>query len=106
MVLDALYGTNDPELLFRFMLMHVMPGRLMLKRGQTFVLEPIAAVPTHRRRFRIADAALTASLSHEVTGRVASAASYVNDDFIAYTAAIRYGSVQDFVQRLLERRPA
>jgi hypothetical protein len=105
-VLEALYGANDPGLLFRFMLMHVLPGRLRLKQGQAFILEPIAAEPAHRRRFRVADAALTETLSKEVTGRVASAASYVNENLIAYTAAIRYGATQDFVSRLSAERPS
>ena len=99
-VLDVLYRANDPELLFRFILLHILPGRLMLKRGQAFILEPIAAEPSYRRRFRIADTALTDSLVDNVTGRVTSAASHVNDDFIAYTAAIRYGLPQDIVGRL------
>ena len=63
-MLEVLYGTNDPQRLFNFMLMHVMPGRLMLKRGQAFLLEAITAEPNHRRRFRIADPALTEGLSH------------------------------------------
>jgi hypothetical protein len=86
--------------LFRFILLHILPGRLMLKRGQAFVLEPFAAEPSHRRRFRITDAALTDSRADKVTGRVTSAASHVNDDLIAYTAAIRYGLPQEFVARL------
>ena len=97
-VLEVLYGANDLQRLFTFMLMHVLPGRLMLKRGQAFLLEAITAEPNHRRRFRIADPALTAGLSDTVTGQVASQATYVNENVIAYTAAMHYGSAANLTQ--------
>jgi hypothetical protein len=103
-VLDVLYELGDPQLLFKFMLMHAMPGLLMLKAGQAFVLEHGAAHPACHPRFRIADAALTESLSAAVTGYVASPATYLNDRLISYTATINYGSAHDFVQRLMEKK--
>jgi hypothetical protein len=101
-VLEVLYATNDPQRLFKFMLMHVMPGRLMLKTGHAFLLEPIGAEPNYRRRFRIADPALTEGLSTVVSGRITSRASYVNDDLIAYTATMRYGSAANLAHALTE----
>jgi hypothetical protein len=100
-VLDMLYGLGNLQDLFKFMLMHVIPGRLTLKRGQAFLLEPIGHKPNETRRFRIADPTLTESLAAAVSGRIASPATYLNDDLIAYTASIRYGPPQDFVQRLV-----
>jgi hypothetical protein len=105
-VLDVLYGLGNPQHIFKFILMHVMPGRLMLKAGQTFVLERAATQPPYCPRFRIADAALTESLSAVVTGRIASHATYVNDNLIAYTATIQYGRADEFVQKLIEKVPA
>jgi hypothetical protein len=102
-LLEVIYGTNDPQLLFKFMLMHVLPGRLMLKPGHTFLLESVAAAPNYRRRFRIADPALTEGLSAAVTGRVVSQATYVNDDLIAYTANIRYGSALELTHALMDQ---
>jgi hypothetical protein len=106
-MLEAIYATNDPALLFGFLLMHVIPGRLTLKRGQAFMLEPITGEPAYRRRFRIADAALTESVSGPVTGRVASAASFVNDNVVTYTTSIHYGPAPaDFIKLLRTSRPA
>jgi hypothetical protein len=105
-ILDILYDIGEPQYLFKFMLMHAMPGRLMLRAGQAFVLERAATQPSYRPRFRIADPALTESLSAAVTGRIASQAAYVNDDLIAYTATIHYGPADKFVQKLTQKAPA
>jgi hypothetical protein len=99
-VIEALYQANDAHGLFRFFLMHVMPGRLTLKHGQAFILEPIAGQPPHKRRFRVAEAALVETLSAAVTGQVASQATYVNDGLIAYGASMKYGQTSDFVRQL------
>ncbi len=99
-VLEALYGTNDPQRLFKFFLMHVMPGRLMLKHEQAFILEEITDQPAHVRRFRVVDPALIESLSAAVTGQVASHATYVNDDLIAYGVNMHYGPAQQLVRQL------
>ena len=104
-ILDLLYDLGEPQHLFKFILMHVMRGRLMLKAGQAFVLERAATHPSYRPRFRIADVALTESLSAAVTGRIVSQAAYVNDDLIAYTATIRYGHADKFVRKLIENAP-
>jgi hypothetical protein len=104
-VLHNIYGLGDLRLLFKFMLMHVMPGRLMLKAGQAFVLKPAGTEPSYHTRFRIADAALTGTLTAAVTGRIASQAAYVNDNLVAYTATIHYGSADNFVQSLMVRVP-
>lgn len=90
-VLELLYDLGDPRSVFDFLLMHVVPGRLALKTGQTFVLERAASQPSYCPRLRIADAALVESLSAAVTGRIASQATYLNDDLIAYTATMHYG---------------
>jgi hypothetical protein len=96
--LEQLYELSDPRLLFKFLLMHSFAGRLMLKPGQAFVLEGTMASPFGRPHFRIADAALTESSPAAVTGRIASQATYLNDDLIAYTATMNYGS--DLIRRL------
>jgi hypothetical protein len=99
-VLEVLYRTNDPRRLFKFFLMHVMPGRLKLKQGQAFILERIADRPPHERRFRVAEPALIKTLSTAITGHVCSQATYVNDDLIAYAANMHYGRANDLAQQL------
>jgi hypothetical protein len=99
-VIEALYNANDAQLLFKFFLMHVMPGRLALKHGQAFILEAIAGQPPHERRFRIAEPALLNTLSTAVTGHVASPATYINDGLIAYAANMKYGAASDLVRQL------
>ena len=99
-VIEALYSANDVQRLFKFFLMHVMPGRLMLKHGQAFILEQIAGQPLHERRFRVAEPALLNTLSTAVTGHVASQATYVNDGLIAYAANMKYGSTAELLQKL------
>jgi hypothetical protein len=99
-VLEVLYGANDPQRLFKFFLMHVMPGRLKLKQGQAFILEPIADRPHHERRFRVAEPALINTLPAAVTGHVGSQATYLNDDLIAYAANMHYGRANDLVRQL------
>jgi hypothetical protein len=80
--------------------MHVMPGRLMLKHGQAFILEQIAGQPLHERRFRVAEPALLNTLSTTVTGHVASQATYVNDGLIAYAANMKYGRTAELLRTL------
>jgi hypothetical protein len=99
-VIEALYEANDAQRLFKFFMMHVMPGRLTLKHGQSFILERISGRPPHERRFRIAEPALLNTLSAAVTGHVASQATYVNDGLIAYAANMKYGSTSDLVLQL------
>jgi hypothetical protein len=97
-VLRALMSANDTPRLFKFFLMHAVPGRLVLKPGQAFILERIAGELPHRRRFRIADAALTESLPAALTGRVASQATYINDNLIVYAAGMHYGPADEFAK--------
>ncbi len=100
-ILNILYDLGNPQHVFNFLLMHVMSERLVLKAGQTFILERIEKQPLCRPRFRIADSALTSSMSAAVTGRITSQGIYFNDDLIAYPAKIQYGSAHDFVEELI-----
>jgi hypothetical protein len=99
-ILDSLYASNDLQRLFSFILMHVMPGRLMLKPAQAFIIERRAAHPPDRPRFRIVDAALSESLPAAVTGRITSHGTYINENLIAYPARMSYGPAREFVDRL------
>jgi hypothetical protein len=94
-ILNDLYGQNDLRQLFEFLLIHVIPGRLMLKVGQTFVFERTGRQSPYRSRFRIVEPELASSLLNHVTGQVQSTPTYVSDDVIVYTATIRYGSKSD-----------
>ena len=102
-ILDHLYGLNDPRQFFAFFLMHVIPGRLILKVGQTFVIERAAGQPPYRPRLRVMEPELTNSLTNIVAGQVVSQPTYMTEDVIAYTATIRYGSTVDFMRAFIGR---
>jgi hypothetical protein len=97
-ILDHVYRLTDRKQFFAFLLMHVIPGRLMLKVGQTFVFERVAGQPASRPRLRVVEPELTNSLTDIVAGQVASQPTYVTEDVITYTATIRYGSASDFIE--------
>jgi hypothetical protein len=104
-ILDFIYGLGDPQHAVKFLLMHVIPGRLMLKVGQSFVFERAAGQPAYRPRFRIIDPELALCLSDAVIGRIASLPAYLTDDLVAYTATIQYGAAPDLVQKLTGQVP-
>lgn len=97
-ILEHLYSLNDRRQLIAFLLMHVLPGRLMLKAGQAFVFERAAEQAPFRPRLRMVEPELTDSLTGVATGRVESQPTYVTEEVITYTATIRYGSVADFMR--------
>jgi hypothetical protein len=104
-ILDILYGLGDPRQTFRFLLMHVVQGRLMLKVGQTFVFERTAGEPSYRPRLRVIEPELARYLSNSITGEIQAQPTYVTDDVIAYIAKVQYGSPHDFVQNYMKRPP-
>jgi len=91
-IFEAIYDLGDPQRLFKLLLMHVLPGRLLLKVGQSFILEHIPGQPSYRPRFRIIETELAHSLPDAVTGRISSQATMLTDDLIAYFADVRYGA--------------
>jgi hypothetical protein len=97
-ILEHLYSLNDRRRLFAFLLMHVLPGRLMLKTGQTFVFERAVGQPSRRPRFRVVEPELANAVTGTVTGRVESLPTYITEDVITYIATIQYGSASDFMQ--------
>ena len=105
-ILKLLYGLGNPRHVLKFILMHVIPGRLMLKFGQSFVLEQAAGRPSYRPRLRVIDPALAHVLSNAITGRVVSLPTCISDRVIAYPAPIQYGPTDDFVQRLIKQGPS
>ena len=103
-VLNLLYDLPDPKHLFEFMLMHVVPGRLILKVGHTFALQLAVAKQTpYPPRFRIVDPAFAESEPTGITGQIASSGVYLNDNLITYTASITYGPADAFVNKLAEK---
>lgn len=99
--LGAIYDLGDPRRFFRLLLMHMLPGRLLLKLGQSFVLEQIPEQPSYRPRFRIIDAELSSSLRQAVTGRISSQATMLTDDLIVYLVDVQYGAPEKFVPGFL-----
>jgi hypothetical protein len=99
-ILDKLYDLEDPQNVLKFLLMHVIPGQLVLKMQHPFVLERAAGRPLYRPRLRVIDPALVRSMPASITGRIESQPTYVADGVIAYMAAIEYGPVADFIERL------
>ncbi len=100
-ILETIYGLGDPQRFFKLLLIYMLPGQLLLKLGQSFVLEKIPGQPTYRPRFRIIDAELSNSLSDAVTGRISSRAAMLTDDLFAYFTDIQYGMPEKFVQKFL-----
>ena len=101
-ILETIYTIGDPQRVLRLLLMHALPGRLLLKVGQSFVFEQVPGQPAYRPRFRVIEAELSHSLSDIVTGRVSSPATMLTDDLIAYFVDIRYGAPDAFVKNFLE----
>ena len=100
-VFEHIYSLGDPSYVIKLLLMHMMPGQLRLRVGQSFVLDRTAERPAHRPRSRVIEPELSQSLSDTIVGRIASQATALGDDLTVYSANIRYGSPQQFIQRFL-----
>jgi hypothetical protein len=83
-------------------LMHVVPGRLLLKTEQWFVFEPVSGRPLYRPRLRVIDPSLARSLRSAIVGRVASPATRLSDDVVTYAGPVRYGSAAELVRKLVK----
>jgi hypothetical protein len=100
-VLQSIYDLGDPRKVLKLLLMHVLPGRLLLREGQVFILEAMPEHPSYRPRFRIIEPELSRSLSGMITGQVSSQATILTDDLIVYSVSIQYGSPQEFVAKFM-----
>jgi fasciclin domain-containing protein len=99
-ILDKLYDLGDPQNVLKFLLMHVIPGQLILRMQHSFVLERTVGRPPHRPRLRVIDPALVRSMPASITGQIKSQPTYVADGVITYSAAIQYGPIAEFIERL------
>jgi hypothetical protein len=101
-ILQHLFARGKAQYVLQFILMHVIPGRLMLKAEHPFIFEKAADRPSYHPRLRVIDSALTHVLTDAVIGHITSLATHITDDVIAYAAEIQYGPVDEFVERLVK----
>ncbi len=93
--LDRLYSLRRPEPLIKFLLMHVVRGKPLLKLGQHFVLDTSKRESTGETRLQAIDGALASYLTAAVTGTIVSQPVYVTRDIVAYTTRLSYGSMDE-----------
>jgi hypothetical protein len=95
-ILSYLYSLRRSDPLIKFLLAHIVPGKLLLKIGQRFVLDPSEQSRSGQTRFQAIDPALATYLSDRITGTIASWPRYLTRDIIVYTATMNYGSADKF----------
>jgi hypothetical protein len=91
-----LYSLRKTEPLLKFLLMHIVRGRILLKVGQHFVLDAAERRRLGQTRFQTIDPVLTTHLSNAFTGTIVSQPVYLTNDIIVYTAGMNYGSSHKF----------
>jgi hypothetical protein len=99
-ILQAIQASGNGDLFWRFCAMHVIPGMLELKQGQTFRLWPPKHGSKGGGRIQVADPALLAASETSARGILCSRPFYLGQDIIVYTADVNYGDVQGFVRSL------
>jgi hypothetical protein len=99
-VLKAIENSACLHLFAKFCLMHVIPGRLQLKHGQTFRLRSPTSQAPHGGRIQILDSALCDSSLNGVTGKVISHPMLIDDDVIAYNAVLDYDNADNLLDEL------
>jgi hypothetical protein len=96
--LNRLYSLRRPELLIKFLLMHVVRGKPLLKVGQHVLLEASKREATGEIRLQVVDGALASYLTAVVTGMIVSHPVYVTRDVVAYMTRMKYGSIDEFAK--------
>jgi hypothetical protein len=103
-IFELVCDLGDPRQLLKLLLMHVLPGQLVLRPGQSFVLERIPERPSYRPRFRAIEDELLQSLPDVVGGKILSQATVISDNLIAYSTNITYGTPQLCAEKFLAGR--
>jgi hypothetical protein len=96
--LDRLYSLRKPELLIKFLLMHIVRGKLLLKVGQHFVLDSSKRECTGQTQLQTVDGALASYLTGAVTGTIVSHPIYVTHDIVAYVTRLSYPSIDELAK--------
>jgi hypothetical protein len=96
-MLRHLYALRKQKLLIEFLLMHVVRGKVILKRGQHFVLNGPEEPRSGAALLRIVDPSLASQVKTGITGRMVSEPVYVAHNVIAYQARLNYRSFRQFV---------
>jgi len=94
--LDRLYSLRKPDLLVKFLLMHLLRGNPLLKVGQHFALD--VSKRDGQTRLQVIDSALAPYLTGAITGTVVSQPVYVTRDIVAYMTRLNYGLIDALVK--------
>jgi hypothetical protein len=95
-MLKRLYALRQPETLIKFLLMHVVRGKALLKSGQHFVLDASERPQVSGTKLRVIDPALVSHLKTAVIGKIVSEPVYVAHEIVAYMVRLTYGSFDQF----------
>ncbi len=104
-MLGALEKAGSPGALVEFCLMHVLPGHLRLRRGETFRLWPADAASRRVQHVQLVSPAVPDPRMSVASGTVRSYAARVSAHAIVYEVDLDYGNVDAMLARL-DRRPA
>lgn len=97
-ILNYLYALGKPGALIKFLLVHLLPGKLHIKHGQPFLLSASKQGRADSTRFQAIDQAMTTQLADAVTGTIASHPYHPTRDIVAYLTTMNYGSVHKFAE--------
>jgi hypothetical protein len=97
-IFNRIYSLANAEALIGFALVHLVPGNLQIKPGDRFLLQRFGPNHADPTRFRGIEPEMAAHMSREVTGTVLSSPMWLMDRIVVYRAAIKYGSIKNFVQ--------
>jgi hypothetical protein len=95
-VLKQLYALGKPERLIKFLLMHVVSGKPLLKRGQHFVLSASERQRAGGTRLQVIDEAWVPHLKASNIGTIVSGPMYIAPTILAYMTKFKYGSIDQF----------
>ena len=97
----AIEEADQPQLLFvQFLLLHVLPGRLRLRPDQSFTLRRLGAAAGGQTAITFFDSALSRSMADRVVGKLASGATELGDNLLAYRMEVEYGPLSVLLRNL------
>jgi hypothetical protein len=95
-VLRSLYDLRNRAALIKFVLLHIVAGKILLKSGQEFVLNSSEQKDSGELRLQTVDPTLKTVLSASVTGTISSEPVYASQDVVVYETKMKYGSAAIF----------
>ena len=105
-MVETIVAARSPAALMEFSLMHVLPGHLRLKRGETFRLWPADRRGGRTQHLQVVAGDLPNPRVSVASGGVRSLATLLSDHVVLYEVDIDYGSPDAMLARLSGSTPA